>query len=363
MTLLASMSFAKIVRRIGLRTKKNCPACRVVVVGHKEVPSFLKDPEAWFDYVDVDKDRVLSSEELDTAFRFQLKDGGEDGNLYKQFRKSMFYIHGVERDKVKGFIDWVKFNIKPNKKGKPPPDLIIEKKEEEVWACPMCTLHNPIGSSRCKACSLDKPGSKRSASRVEIKEPEQVGEWKSTKDERTGRTYYWNTVTREVSWTKPKGGSTTKPKQPSLIQQQGLEWSTAKDSKTGRLYYWNVRTREVTWKKPAALIKHQQVSYDQKARDYLMSWVKANDENNRSLKTHYASEWFQLFDTNKSNSFDRKQFMDAIATTYQVKDKSVVETLLVLFNPDDHVITKEDVVKPYQGIFELLYDNFKGNLR
>ena len=34
--------------------------------------------------------------------------------------------------------------------------------------------------------------------------PESVGEWRAETDAATGNTYYWNTVTREVTWEKPK---------------------------------------------------------------------------------------------------------------------------------------------------------------
>ena len=41
------------------------------------------------------------------------------------------------------------------------------------------------------------------------------GEWKEAIDPRSGRTYYWNTATRESRWTKPKSKAAAIPAAPA----------------------------------------------------------------------------------------------------------------------------------------------------
>jgi hypothetical protein len=44
----------------------------------------------------------------------------------------------------------------------------------------------------------------KTPSAAQASTPESVGEWRAETDAATGNTYYWNTVTREVTWEKPK---------------------------------------------------------------------------------------------------------------------------------------------------------------
>ena len=64
-------------------------------------------------------------------------------------------------------------------------------------------------------------------------------QWKYATDKVTGKTYYYNKFTKEVTWKAPDGFLPKKP-----------QWKTAFDVTTGKEYYYNRQTKEVTWKKP-----------------------------------------------------------------------------------------------------------------
>jgi pre-mRNA-processing factor 40 len=60
-----------------------------------------------------------------------------------------------------------------------------------------------------------------------------------------GRTYFYNTVTRETSWSKPEAMMT--PVERALSSQPWKEYSTP----DGRKYYSNSQTKETIWEMPA----------------------------------------------------------------------------------------------------------------
>lgn len=70
--------------------------------------------------------------------------------------------------------------------------------------------------------------------------------WKSAVDKTTGKTYFYNKVTKEVTWDAPDGF--VEQEQPNPV------WKTAFDSTSGKKYYYNRQTKEVTWKKPGGFI-------------------------------------------------------------------------------------------------------------
>ena len=71
-------------------------------------------------------------------------------------------------------------------------------------------------------------------------------EWRSTIDKSTGKTYFYNKLTKEVRWEAPEGFEEQKFSSPV--------WKAAYDTTTGRTYYYNRQTKAVTWKKPYDLV-------------------------------------------------------------------------------------------------------------
>ncbi len=85
--------------------------------------------------------------------------------------------------------------------------------------------------------------------------------WKATVDQSTGKTYYYNKKTKEVSWTIPKGfkgsvrGEKKEKNNSDETKAEGDSdakyWRETVDASTGKTYYFNKKTKEVTWEKPA----------------------------------------------------------------------------------------------------------------
>eukprot|EP00986_Skeletonema_menzelii_P000282 scaffold82_cov135-Skeletonema_menzelii.AAC.2 len=71
--------------------------------------------------------------------------------------------------------------------------------------------------------------------------------WKSAIDKVTGKTYYYNNLTKEVTWEAPVGF--VELKRPSPL------WKAAYDTTTGRTYYYNRQTKAVTWSKPKNIVE------------------------------------------------------------------------------------------------------------
>jgi len=71
--------------------------------------------------------------------------------------------------------------------------------------------------------------------------------WKSAIDKVTGKTYYYNNLTKEVTWEAPAGF--VELKRPSPL------WKAAYDTTTGRTYYYNRQTKAVTWSKPKNIVE------------------------------------------------------------------------------------------------------------
>ena len=65
--------------------------------------------------------------------------------------------------------------------------------------------------------------------------------WKEVVDSNTGRTYYFNEDTLEVSWQKPGASASNEEDDP---------WLEVTDPKSGRTYFYNTKTKETAWSKP-----------------------------------------------------------------------------------------------------------------
>ncbi|KAK1748891.1 hypothetical protein QTG54_000830 [Skeletonema marinoi] len=84
--------------------------------------------------------------------------------------------------------------------------------------------------------------------------------WKATVDSSTGKTYYYNKTTKEVSWTIPKGykGSVRGDKKAKSVGDKAefdgsdiAKYWRKRGRKHREDYYFNKKTKEVSWEKPA----------------------------------------------------------------------------------------------------------------
>jgi len=81
-----------------------------------------------------------------------------------------------------------------------------------------------------------------------------MGDWAEHKDPKTGKTYFYNKVTKSTQWSRPAemdGGAA--PAAAGDLATNPAYWATGSDPKTGRTYYYNKKTKQTSWKRPECM--------------------------------------------------------------------------------------------------------------
>jgi len=95
--------------------------------------------------------------------------------------------------------------------------------------------------------------------------PEKVGDWLVWKDQKTGKSYYQNTKTKQITWKQPKEVSDKDPTERAWKMCDKLWDETEKDNwveyktKEGVSFYTNIVTRKNTFERPPELDAVQKV--------------------------------------------------------------------------------------------------------
>ncbi len=81
--------------------------------------------------------------------------------------------------------------------------------------------------------------------------PVAASDWKEMKDEKTGRPYWYNKVTKKTTWneadTQVSAASPVAVASPAIQADASNDWKEMKDEKTGRPYWYNKVTKKTTW--------------------------------------------------------------------------------------------------------------------
>jgi outer membrane protein assembly factor BamB len=65
-------------------------------------------------------------------------------------------------------------------------------------------------------------------------------------DAESGRTYYYHSVTGEVTWVDQRPPGSDRQTAPAKASA-AVEWSSAIDAASGKTYYYNAATGETKW--------------------------------------------------------------------------------------------------------------------
>lgn len=117
-------------------------------------------------------------------------------------------------------------------------------------------------------------------------------DWTQCIDANTGHPYYWNIVTKEVTWEMPKEYEDFLKKNATLIAKSSSKWSLCY-SEDQTPYYFNEITREISYVKPEGFIEssynqRQTSSCDNKPiSDKKQTIKEKSKKNDRHLKKKY----------------------------------------------------------------------------
>jgi len=103
---------------------------------------------------------------------------------------------------------------------------------------------------------------RKSSSRIQAGSP-----WMAVIDEATGNIYYYNEVTDETTWEKPKGYRDDKVVKPLIYTSKNEakkasngNWQAVVDKFSGKTYYFDTVTLQTTWDKPEGFEENNQAA-------------------------------------------------------------------------------------------------------
>lgn len=149
--------------------------------------------------------------------------------------------------------------------------------------------------------------------------------WKEVIDKSSGKPYYFDPDTGETSWKKPGESKKKKKKKKSTeidsdkAEADPKNWAASSDPKTGKTYYYNKVTKKTSWKKPGCMPDDSDDSEeeeddddDESDRDESDNEEEESDasseEDVKPKKSNKKDEWVPTTDpkTGKTYWFHRK---------------------------------------------------------
>lgn len=134
-----------------------------------------------------------------------------------------------------------------------------------------------------------------------------MSEWSEAKDPSSGRTYYYNKVTKATSWTKPaEMGAAAAPVAAAPAPGGGADpdnvaanWNETTDPRSGKVYFYNKVTKKTSWTKPACMTAGTTTVTTAVATPVAATPAAATP----AAATPAAGEWAEVKDPNSGKSY------------------------------------------------------------
>ena len=145
-------------------------------------------------------------------------------------------------------------------------DVAIERTVSSASGKILATVRNRTRSFK-SAVSASASASASAAKKKKKKKKPRVHGWRSVVDQNTGKTYYYHTLTKGTRWDRPedydealdkKRSAKAKKKATQKPKPKRAIWKEATDQNSGKTYYFHTITKEVTWIKPAGFDEQQE---------------------------------------------------------------------------------------------------------
>lgn len=126
-------------------------------------------------------------------------------------------------------------------------------------------------------------------------------DWTQCIDTNTGHPYYWNIVTKEVTWEMPQEYEDFLKKNETIIATNVNKWSLCY-SEDQTPYYFNDVTREISWEKPEGFVEAADAktpysnTCDTKTKDSIISREKTKEKDKKEKLTKRSYPFKELED-------------------------------------------------------------------
>lgn len=159
-------------------------------------------------------------------------------------------------------------------------------------------------SKKNNSTKKDSISSKAIAKQPTAEQIEEAKNWKSTLDQTTGKSYYYNKKTKETVWEKPVGYDEARKELASREEKDVASnlWKATVDPSTRKTYYYNKQTKEVSWTIPAGY-KESVKSEENEENNDVTNKAESDDSD--------AKYWRKTVDANtgKTYYFNKKTKM------------------------------------------------------
>ena len=142
--------------------------------------------------------------------------------------------------------------------------------------------------------------------------------WKEMTDKKSGRKFYYNTVTKKTQWTLPtkeidsndtSQTTTTVASSSSTTKSSSSDWKEMTDKKSGKNFYYNVKTKKTQWTKPDIDVTQNNNNDNNHSTTTTVASSNDNDNNsNTTASSKTASDWTARTDpsTNRVYYFNKR---------------------------------------------------------